>query len=138
MRSPPIAPQGFDVDVYVVLDDFGKLGRAYRETEEEAADKETIIRNLVEGQYNNPVRIVAFNTAEGWSRDVTEDIALEIRDRADRSGEELSAGLRDFIDNEISRAKRLLLFPHPFEIFRALDIQEAPAVFATLCPGIAP
>jgi hypothetical protein len=31
MRSPSIAPQGFDVGVYVVLDDFGKLGRAYRE-----------------------------------------------------------------------------------------------------------
>ena len=83
MRSPPIAPQGFDVDVYVVLDDFGKLGRAYRETDKEAADKETVIRNLIEGQYNDPVRIVAFNTAEGWARDVTEDIATEIRDRED-------------------------------------------------------
>jgi hypothetical protein len=95
------------VDVYVVLDDFGKLGRSYRETDEESADKETIIRHLMEGQYNNPVRIVAFNTAEGWSRDVTEDIALEIRERADRSGEELSPGLRDFIDYELGRAKRL-------------------------------
>ena len=57
MRSPTIAPSGFDVDVYVVLDDFGKLGRSYREIDEEAADKETIIRNLMEGQYNNPVRI---------------------------------------------------------------------------------
>ena len=36
---------------------------------------------------------------------MTEDIALEIRDRADRSGEELSPGLRDFIDYEIGRAK---------------------------------
>jgi hypothetical protein len=26
-----------------------------------------------------PVRIVAFNTAEGWARDVTEEIAIEIR-----------------------------------------------------------
>ena len=39
MRSPSIAPSGFDVDVYVVLDDFGKLGRSYRETDEEAATK---------------------------------------------------------------------------------------------------
>ena len=33
----------------------------------------------VEGQYHNPVRIVAFNTAEGWSRDVTVEIADELR-----------------------------------------------------------
>jgi hypothetical protein len=69
MRSPSIIP-GFDVAVYLVLDDFGKLGRAYRETDEEAADKETVIRNLMEGQYNDSVRIVASNTAERWARDV--------------------------------------------------------------------
>jgi hypothetical protein len=108
MRSPAIAPSGFDVDVYLVLDDFGKLGRAYREVDEETADRETVIRNLMSGrEYNDPVRIVAFNTAEGWARDVTEDIATEIRDRAARSGEELSHGLRDFIDREVGRAKRL-------------------------------
>ena len=107
MRSPSIVPSGFDVDVYVVLDDFGKLGRAYREIGEEEADRETVIRSLMEGQYNNPVRIVAFNTAAGWSRDVTEEIAREIQDRAGRTGEELSPGLRDFIACEIDRAKRL-------------------------------
>ena len=113
MRSPSIVPSGFDVDVYVVLDDFGKLGRAYREIEEDEADRETIIRNLMGGQYNNPVRIVAFNTAAGWSRDVTEEIAREIENRAARSGEELSPGLLDFIDHEIDRAKRLSLAARP-------------------------
>jgi hypothetical protein len=107
MRSPSISPIGFDVDVYLVLDDFGKLGRSYRETDEEAANKETIIRNLIEGQYNDPVRIVAFNTAEGWARDVTEDIAREIKDRLERSNDELSPGLRDFIEREVGRTKRL-------------------------------
>ena len=33
------------------------------------------------GEYNNPVRIIAFNTAEGRSRDVTVDIADELRRR---------------------------------------------------------
>jgi hypothetical protein len=27
----------------------------------------------MDGQYRQPARIVAFNTAEGWSRDVTMD-----------------------------------------------------------------
>jgi hypothetical protein len=106
MSSPSIVP-GFEVDVYVVLDDFGQLGRAYREVAEDAADRETIIRELMSGEYNNPVRIVAFNTFEGWSRDVTEEIAREIKGRAASSGEQLSPGLRDFIDYEIDRAKRL-------------------------------
>ena len=103
MRSPSIVP-GFDVDVYVVLDDFGKLGRAYREVDEEHTDRETVIRNLIDGQYNNPVRMVCFNTAEGWARDVTEDIAREIQDRTARKGEPISPGLRDFIDWQLDRA----------------------------------
>jgi len=35
----------------------------------------------MDDQYGNPARIVAFNTAEGWSRDVTKDIADELRRR---------------------------------------------------------
>ena len=53
MRSPPLVP-GFDTDVYVVLDDFGQLGRAYRETDEDHANKESVIRDLRDGYYNNP------------------------------------------------------------------------------------
>jgi hypothetical protein len=34
---------------------------------------------LIEEQYENPVHIVAFNTAEGWSHDMTVDIADELR-----------------------------------------------------------
>jgi hypothetical protein len=33
------------------------------------------ISDLLNGQYSNPARVIAFNTAEGWSRDVTEEIA---------------------------------------------------------------
>ena len=40
-----------------------------------------LVRNLLDGQYESPVRIIAFNTAEGWSRDVTVDIADELRRR---------------------------------------------------------
>src|SRR4029079_16289136 len=95
VKSPPVAP-GFDVDVYLVLDDFGPIGRSYREASEEETGRETVIRDLKSGQYNNPVRIVAFNTAHGWSRDVTAEIAREIQMRADRNCEKLSQGLREF------------------------------------------
>jgi hypothetical protein len=108
MRSPSIVP-GFNSDVYLVLDDFGPIGRAYREADEERSDRGSIIRDLMNGQFNNPVRIVAFNTAEGWSRDVTMEIAKEIWER----GEQLSPGLKDFIENEFARAKRLSHVEHP-------------------------
>ena len=79
--SPSIAPHGPDQDTYLVLDDFGSLGRAWRETDEAGTNRVWMIRSLLEGHYENPVRIVAFNTAEGWSRDVTVDIADELRRR---------------------------------------------------------
>jgi hypothetical protein len=41
----------------------------------------------VSGDYSRPVRIVAFNTAEGWSRDATVDIADELRRRYPEFGE---------------------------------------------------
>jgi transposase len=68
-------------DVYLVLEDFGRKGRAWRETGEERTDRATLIREILEGQYEDPVRIVAFNTAQGWSRDVTVEIADEVRRR---------------------------------------------------------
>lgn len=40
------------------------------------ADRETLIRDLVHGQFDHPVRIVAF-TFEGWSRDATVEISDE-------------------------------------------------------------
>jgi hypothetical protein len=69
-------------DIYLVLDDFGgRQGRAWRETDEEASTREVLIRDLMDGQYHSPVCIVAFNAAEGWSRDVTKDIVDELRRR---------------------------------------------------------
>jgi hypothetical protein len=41
-----------------------------------ATDLETLITDLLDGQYNNPVRVIGFNAAEGWSRDASEDVAM--------------------------------------------------------------
>jgi hypothetical protein len=80
-RLASLVPDDTNHDVYLVLDDFGRLGRAWRETDEAGAGRAMLIRNLLDGHYESPVRIVAFNTAEGWSRDVTVDIADELRRR---------------------------------------------------------
>ena len=81
--TPSIVPDWADQTVYLVENDFGRLGRAFVETDCEYADLEATITALLEGQYSHPVRIVAFNTAERWSEDVSEDIAHELRRRCD-------------------------------------------------------
>jgi hypothetical protein len=95
--SPSIAPHGPEQDTYLVLDDFGRIGRSWRETDENATDRETLIRDLVEGGFNNPIRIVVFNIAEGWCRDATVDIADELRRRLVEYGE-ISESAKQFLD----------------------------------------
>jgi hypothetical protein len=57
--SPSIVP-GIDRDVYLVLDDFGRLGSAWRETDVEKTDLDTVIADLLHGQFINPVRVIGF------------------------------------------------------------------------------
>jgi hypothetical protein len=103
--TPPLAPdaQFHDVTVYIVLNDFGQLGRAYVETDEAAADEQTVISNISSGEYSNPVRVVAFNTAEGWSRDVTEDIAHALLEREAREAD-LSESAKRFVAHALDTA----------------------------------
>jgi uncharacterized membrane protein len=96
--TPSIVPKAHDQTDYVVVDDFGRQGRAYREADVETADLETVIVDLLSGQYNDPIRVVAFNTAEGWSQDVTEDIAQELRRRCDLQLTDPPSNIQDFIE----------------------------------------
>ena len=81
--TPSIVPNELDQTVYLVADDFGKYGRAWRETDCDTVDFETVIHDLLSGEYQNPIRVIAFNTAEHWSEDVSEDVAYELRQRCD-------------------------------------------------------
>src|ERR1700733_3170392 len=81
--TPSIVPKGDDQNVYLVVDDFGRNGRAYRETDVETTNLETVIADLLDGQYQNPVKVVGFNTAEKWSLDVSAEVAHELRHRCD-------------------------------------------------------
>jgi hypothetical protein len=48
--TPSIVPRGDDQNVYLVVDDFGRNGRVYREADVETADLETVIIDLLDGQ----------------------------------------------------------------------------------------
>jgi hypothetical protein len=98
VSTPSIVPEGNDQNVYLVVDDFGRNGRVYRETDVENADLERVIVDLLDGQYKNPIRVVSFNTAENWSQDVSADVAHELRRRCDIQMRDVPFFLQDFVD----------------------------------------
>jgi hypothetical protein len=102
-------PYGADQTAYLVIDRFGGMGSVYRETEVERADLETIITDLMSGQFNDPIRIVAFNTLEHWSEDVSKDVAREIQTRCDIEGEDVPESTRDFVDSHAGPDRQLTL-----------------------------
>ena len=106
LMDRPVPGYPDDVTVYLVVNDFGKFGKAYVETDIAEADREVIIRNFISGQYSNALRVVAFNTAEGWSRDVSEDIANEVLERAFDADENLSEDTKRFIDRHGSPGEK--------------------------------
>jgi hypothetical protein len=90
-------PYGADQAVYLIIDRFGESGNACRESEAERTDLETVITDLMSGQFNDPVRVVAFNTLEHWLDNISEEIALEIQTRCDIDGEDVPESIRDFV-----------------------------------------
>jgi hypothetical protein len=98
---PPLNPEN-DVTVYIVVEDFGDLGRSFRETDIAEADHDTIVRNMISGEYNHPLRVVAFNTVEGWSRDVSGEIAYDVLGRAYDADTTLGAGAKRCIDLHVT------------------------------------
>ena len=93
----PLAPREPDVTVHIVLNDFGPLGSAYVETDEAEADEATIVENILSGQYSHPVRVVAFNTAEGWARDATEDTANAVLSKAHSEPRSIGIVAQEFL-----------------------------------------
>ena len=91
---PPIVPYGADQTIYLVVEGPGQLGPA-RKTER--ADIETVIADLLSGQFNDPIEVVAFNTLEHWRDDLSKDIAREIRCRCDIEGHEVPDYLDEFV-----------------------------------------
>ena len=98
--SPSIAPVPTG-DVYLVLDDFGRMGCAWRETNVKDTDLDAITQDLLEGQYSNPVRVIAFNLSEGWVRNASEEIAQKLRQQCADEGSELPESLHQFVEQAV-------------------------------------
>jgi len=107
--TPSLVPYGADQTVYLVIDRFAGSSTVYRETEVERTDLETIIDDLMAGQFNDPIRVIAFDTFKHWSEDVSEYIAFEIQTRCDIDGEKVPESIRDFVESYVGSDCQLAL-----------------------------
>ena len=114
--SPLGVPYGADQTIYLVVDCIGS-GSTCRETEVERPDLDVVTAELLAGQFNAPVRIVAFNTLEHWSRDISKEVAEEIRMLCDIEGIAVPEHLSDFVERYTARTPQLALQAQHFDIF---------------------
>ena len=113
--TPSIVPDGSDQDVYLVADDLGRLGGVWAEAAIKRTDLEAVIQDLLAGQFKSPIRVVAFNTAEEWSRDVSADVAQELRRRCDQQQRDIPFFLQDFVNRYEGRYRDIQL-PLPIRL----------------------
>lgn len=102
-RQP--VPYGADQTIYVVVDGC-QHGKIYQEIEIERADFEAALTDLLSGQFNDPIRVVAFNTLEHWSKDISVDVAREIQCRCDIDGTDVPQYLAGFMEAHIGSRHR--------------------------------
>jgi hypothetical protein len=98
MRSPSLAPS--HDPVHLVLCDYGKGGSAYVETPPVCTERE-VVENILSGEYDSPLEVVAFDIAEGWARDVSEDVAGRVVERARSQNRILTTGARLFVEKHL-------------------------------------
>ena len=77
--AQPTVPYGADQTIYVVIDNSGAPGSVMSEVE--CPDLEAVVTHLMAGQFSDPMRVMAFNTLEHWSHDLSADVANEIQAR---------------------------------------------------------
>src|SRR6516165_6005806 len=97
---PPLVP-ALDLELHFVLCDFGALGSAYVETDPTKAGRDVIIRNMIAGEYDRPLHVIAVNPAKGWARDVSVEIARALIEIVVRCDQSLPPGTRDFVESQL-------------------------------------
>lgn len=87
-----------DQTLYFVQCDYGRIGKAFVETDPDKNSRLQVIADIFTGQIERPVQILECNPVEGTCRDVTEDIARDLSAHIQDAGEACPARLRDFLD----------------------------------------
>ena len=101
--TPSLVPLQENNNVYLVLDELPTFGRVWRELSEESGNEHTVLELIANGDFHGPVRVIAFNLDEGWSRDVTKEIAEALLEREASDGD-LSQSARMFVGRVLNTA----------------------------------
>jgi len=72
-------------------------------------DFRAVIGDMISGQYKNPVRVVTFNIAEGWSQDASAEVALEVCRQCDHQSRDVPIYLQEFVERHVEHFKPLQL-----------------------------
>ena len=97
MQTSIIPDTDTDQTTYLLMDQTGEYGNVWREMAEVETNEATIVQWIIEGLAGRPVKIVAFNTDQGWSRDVTYNIATKLLD-INQNGVALGLAAREFVE----------------------------------------
>jgi hypothetical protein len=93
-----VVPFGADQTLFVVVDSRAAGARARQELQIEFADFDAVVNEFIAGQFYDPVRVIAFNTLEHWSKDLSADVAREIQTRCDIDGTPVPEHVQDFLE----------------------------------------
>jgi hypothetical protein len=94
-------------DVYFVLDELVTFGRVWRELSEEAANEQTVLELIANGEFHRPMRVIMFNTAEGWSRDETVAMGFKLLQMS-HDGHVLGEAARELVERTTGQVPTLL------------------------------
>lgn len=99
--TPSIVPNHTDHTFYLVMDRLDPDTTIFHERVVETTDLETVITDMLSGQYCDPLRVLSFNPVEKWSEDVSEDVAREIQRRCDLQLMDVPSALQGFVDAQL-------------------------------------
>ena len=100
---------GTPEDFYLVVNNFGRFGTAFAETDLDCANYETTIADLMSGQHCDPLRVIMFNPDTDRAEDVSHAIAQEILRRLGLEDRPMPRELEDFIDRHVGPDRQLTL-----------------------------
>jgi hypothetical protein len=109
---PILVPYGADQTIYKVVENVGTRG-ACGETESERTELEAVISDLLDGRFNFPARVVAYNTLEHWAEDISALVAVEIQTRCDIDGIPVPEEVEDFVACHAGAARKRVSSPLP-------------------------
>lgn len=109
LRSRLGMPAARDTAVYVVI---SKCLGAPIAAERDVArmNRNDTIADIASGEIENVVSVFAMNVVEGWSEDVSEEIAMEIAER-DAAPADMLRTVRDFVERHTDALPALAFEP---------------------------